>query len=76
MIMAIAPRKHSRNRALISALNSVIPSHQRDAVRELASAETGNRRITPGQILSWMRVHMPSSAERVDDVLFPQPFRD
>ena len=76
MIMAIAPRKPSRNRALISALKSVIPQHQRDNVRELISFDTGNRKVSPDQLLSWMRVHMPTSAERVDDVMFPQPFRD
>lgn len=61
---------------LSDALSHVLGRAQHAAVRELVSAERGARRPTAREVLSWMRVHMPSAADRVDDVLFPEPFRD
>jgi hypothetical protein len=58
-----------------AALKAVLRPDQRAAVAELAIAERSLRRATPHQMLSWMRVHMPRTAEQVDDVMFP-PFRD
>jgi hypothetical protein len=59
-----------------SALPRVLRPAQRKDVRDLVSLELGTRRASPRQVLSWMRVNMPSTADRVDDMLFPEPFRD
>ncbi|MDE2040386.1 MAG: hypothetical protein KGO96_11995 [Elusimicrobia bacterium] len=69
-----ALRRH--HRCVASALNRVLSPHRRAEVRELVLAENGPRRASPHEVLSWMRVNMPLAADRVDDVLFPQPFRD
>jgi hypothetical protein len=61
---------------LSTALNRVLKPAQRKDVRDLVSEETGTRRASARQVLSWMRVNMPSAADRVDDMLFPEPFRD
>ena len=72
MIMTnVAPRR----RALASAINRVLSPKQRLAAREFCSSESG-KQCTDTDLMSWMRVNMPSAADRVDDVLFPQPFRD
>ena len=77
MMTAMLPSSQLKHRkALSSALSRVLDRAQRAAVRELVSAERGARRASPHEMLSWMRVNMPSAADRVDDVLFPQPFRD
>ena len=67
-------QKHRRNVA--SAVAVVLGRVQHSAVRELVSAEKGSRHASAHDLLSWMRVNMPSAADRVDDVLFPEPFRD
>ena len=64
-----------RRAALASAINRVLPPKQRAAARELCSAEAGHRCSTT-DLISWMRVNMPSFADRVDDLLFPQPLKD
>ena len=66
----------NRRRTLSLALRRVLGSSQRAAVHELVLAERGARRASPHEVLSWMRVNMPSHAGRVDDVIFPEPFRD
>lgn len=76
MMTAPAAVQSKHRRAVASALNRVLPRAQHVAVREIVLAETGARRASPSQVLSWMRVNMPSAALRVDDVMFPQPFRD
>lgn len=59
-----------------AALSAVLGPARRADVHELASAERSARRSSPHQMLSWMRTNMPTAADQVDDVLFPQPFRD
>lgn len=61
---------------LSTALNRVLRPAQRKDVRDLVAFELGARRASARQMLSWMRVNMPSAADRVDDMLFPEPFRD
>ena len=65
----------ARRRALASAINTVLPAAQRAEVRALCSAEAG-RRCTPLDVMSWMRLNMPSFADKVEDIMFPEPFRD
>lgn len=76
MTITLSPVQQKHQRAVSSALDTVLGRARRAAVRELVAAETGARRASAGQVLSWMRVNMPSAADRVDDVLFPEPFRD
>jgi hypothetical protein len=76
MTDTLSPLQQKHRRAVASALNAVLGPARRADVRELVAAETGARRASPRQMLSWMRVNMPSAADRVDDVMFPEPFRD
>jgi hypothetical protein len=75
MMSTDSPISLKRGKAMASALTRVL-GLRHDAVRELVSNETGARRASARQMLSWMRVHMPSAADLVDDVLCPQPFKD
>ena len=67
--------RESRRRGLASAINQVLEPAQRRSVQQLCSSEAG-RRCSSLDVLSWMRVNMPTAADRVDDMQFPQPFRD
>jgi hypothetical protein len=56
------------NRELASALERVLGRDHRRTVNELVSTETGTR-ASSRQVLSWMRLNMPTAAGQVDDVL-------
>jgi len=73
--MIMANTASLKRRALTSAINRVLAPKQRAAARELCSVEAG-RRCSSTDLISWMRVNMPSAADRVDDLLFPEPLRD
>ena len=55
----------------MAAINAVLSDSQRAAVRDLVAAETGTRRVSALQMLSWMRVHMPIAADRISEKLHP-----
>jgi hypothetical protein len=56
------------DRELAAALESVLGRSHRRTVLELVSTETG-RRASSRQVLSWMRLNMPTAAGLVDDKL-------
>ncbi len=73
MLMSNTPTL--KRRALTSAIKRVLPPKQRAAATELCSVEAG-RKCSSADLIAWMRVNMPSAADRVDDLLFPEPLRD
>ncbi len=55
-------------RELSAALERVLGRARRRDVLEIVSTETGHR-VSPRQVLSWMRLNMPTAAGWVDEAL-------
>ncbi|NNN05902.1 MAG: hypothetical protein HKL90_08380 [Elusimicrobia bacterium] len=55
-------------RELSAALERVLGPARRRDLHEIVSTETG-RRVSPRQVLSWMRLNMPTTAGWVDEAL-------
>ena len=68
MMTAFNAAERRTNRELAAALERVLGREHHDTVLDLVSTETGAR-ASSRQVLSWMRLNMPTAAGRVDEAL-------
>jgi hypothetical protein len=68
MTHAFSAAERRADRELAAALERVLGREHRRTVLDLVSTETGDR-ASFRQVLSWMRLNMPTAAGQVDEAL-------
>ncbi len=70
--MTLVSLDGSRRKLVASVIASVISPAQLTMAHELISAERPGRTTpSPEELLFWLRLNMPSVAERIDAILHP-----
>jgi len=71
-MMTLVSLDGSRRKLVASVIASVISPAQLTMAHELMAAEKSGRPApSPEEVLFWLRLNMPTAAERVDAILHP-----